>query len=419
MAKASRQFQVFAKPTGSICNLACDYCYYLEKEHLYPEAESFRMPDDILEAYIRQHIDASPGSVIHFTWHGGEPTLLGLETFRNIVALQRKHKPPGRSITNNIQTNGILIDEAWCRFLSDVGFSVGLSLDGPQEMHDTYRFTRGGKPTHEQAMRGYQLLQQHRVPCDILCVVSAANVLHPTRVYGFFKQIKAQYVGFIPLVERRPETEEGVSRRSITAEAWGDFLRTVYDEWLSRDIGRIQVQIFEEAARTALGYEHALCIFRETCGDVPVIEHNGDVFSCDHYVDRKHRLGNIKETPLVDLIESPSQRAFGHAKSGALPSYCQRCDVLAMCHGGCPKDRFIRTPDGEAGLNYLCSGYKRFFKHLQPFVKELTELRRRQSPEGPRPPDQATAEGPRTKIGRNDPCPCGSGRKFKKCCLGK
>ena len=419
MGKASRQFQVFAKPTGSICNLACAYCYYLEKEHLYPEAGSFRMPDDILEAYIRQHIDASPGSVIHFTWHGGEPTLLGLETFRNIVALQRKHKPHGRTITNNIQTNGVLIDEAWCRFFSDEDFSVGLSMDGPQEMHDTYRFTRGGKPTHEQVMRGYKLLQQHRVPCDILCVVNAANVLHPTRVYGFFKQIKAQYVGFIPLVERRPETEEGVSRRTITAEAWGDFLRTIYDEWLSRDIGRIQMQIFEEAARTVLGYEHTLCIFRETCGDVPVIEHNGDVFSCDHYVDRKHRLGNIKETPLVDLIESPSQRAFGHAKSGALPSYCQRCDVLAMCHGGCPKDRFIRTPDGEAGLNYLCSGYKRFFKHSQPFVKGLAELRRRQSPDGPRPPEQARAEGPRTKIGRNDPCPCGSGRKFKKCCLGK
>jgi len=419
MAEAPRQFQIFAKPVGSICNLDCDYCYYLKKEHLYPEGESFRMPNDILEDYIVQHIDASPDPVINFSWHGGEPTVLGLDYFRKIVALQRKHKPPNRSIINGMQTNGTLIDEQWCRFLAEEGFAVGLSLDGPQEMHDRYRLTKGRKPTHKQAMRGYKLLQRHRVPCDILCVVNANNVQHPTRVYRFLKQINAQYVGFLPLVEPQPETEGGVSHRTISAEAWGNFLCTIYDEWLSQDIGRLQVQIFEEVARTALGHEHTLCIFRKTCGDVPVIEHNGDFFSCDHFVDTQHRLGNIQETPLVELLESPSQRAFGNAKSDTLPRYCQTCQVLAMCHGGCPKDRILRTPDGEEGLNYLCAGYKRFFNYCHPFVKELTALGRRQFPEGQLPPFQPKNDHPPPKIGRNDPCPCGSGRKYKKCCLGK
>ncbi len=419
MVKASRQFQIFVKPIGALCNLDCDYCYYLKKKHLYPDKEPFPMPDDILEAYIVQHIDASPGSVIPFLWHGGEPTLLGLDYFRNIVALQKKHKPSDRSITNNMQTNGVLIDEEWCRFLSAEGFSVGLSLDGPEEMHDTYRLARRRKPSHQQVMRGYELLQRHHVPCDILCVVSAGNVQYPARVYEFFKEIKAQYVGFIPLVE--PEIGGEVSHRTISAEAWGDFLCTIYDEWLSQDIGRIKVQIFEEVARAALGHPHALCIFRETCGDVPVIEHNGDFFCCDHFVDTEHRLGNIRETPLVELLESPAQRAFGNAKSEMLPRYCRTCDVLEMCYGGCPKDRILRTPDGEAGLNYLCAGYKRFFSHCRPFARELAAQRRKQSAEqsleGQLPPPQSMDKRLHPKIGRNDPCPCGSGRKYKHCCL--
>ncbi len=419
MVKASRGFQIFAKPVGSICNLDCDYCYYLKKEHLYPKGESFRMPDDILEVYIAQHIDASPDPVITFSWHGGEPTVLGLDYFRKIVALQRKHQPPDRRIANGIQTNGTLLDEDWCRFLAAEGFGVGLSLDGPQEMHDRFRVTKGRNLTHKQAMRGYKLLRQHRVSCDILCVLHAQNVQYPSQVYRFFKQIKAQYVTFLPLVEPQPDAKGGVSDRTVPPEALGAFLCTIFDEWIRQDIGRVSVQIFEEVARTAFGQEHALCIFRKTCGDVPVIEHNGDFFSCDHFVNAEHRLGNIQEIPLVELLESPAQRAFGQAKSDTLPGYCRACEVRAMCNGGCPKDRFLKTPDGEAGLNYLCAGYKRFFTNCRPFAAELAALWRRQSLERQKPPVQATGAQASPKTGRNDPCPCGSGRKYKKCCLGK
>ena len=419
MVKASREFQVFAKPVGSICNLDCHYCYYLKKEHLYPDGESFRMPDDILEEYIVQHIDASPDPVISFSWHGGEPTVLGLDYFRKIVALQRKHQPSNRRITNGIQTNGTLLDEDWVRFLAAEGFAVGLSLDGPQEIHDRYRVTKDHKPTYEQTMRGYRLLQQHRIYCDILCVVNAHNVRYPTEVYRFFKQIKAQYVSFLPMVEPQPDAESGVSRHTVPAEAWGVFLCTIFDEWMSRDIGRVKVQIFEEAARTAFGQEHSLCIFRPICGDIPVIEHNGDFFSCDHFVDAEHCLGNIQETPLAELLESPTQRAFGQAKLDTLPRYCQACEVRAMCNGGCPKNRFLQTPDGETGLNYLCAGYKRFFNHCRPFVAELAAQWRRQPLERQMPRAQVTGARTHTKMGRNDPCPCGSGKKYKNCCLGK
>ena len=427
MVKASREFQVFVKPISSICNLDCHYCYYLKKKNLYPKDESFRMPDSILEEYIIQHLAASSGSVINFSWHGGEPLLLGLDYFRKIVALQHKHRPRHQRITNGIQTNGTLLDEDWCRFLAEERFAVGVSLDGPQRMHDRYRVFKGQNPTHEEAMRGYRLLRQHRIPCDILCVVHAENVRHPTEVYRFFKQIEASYIGFLPLVEPQPDGKGGVSPRTVEAEAWGDFLCAIFDEWKSHDIERVKVQIFEEAARTAFGQEHALCIFRETCGDIPVVEHNGDFFSCDHFVDTEHRMGNIQEIPLVDLLESRGQRAFGRAKLDTLPRYCQTCEVLDMCHGGCPKDRFVDTPDGETGLNYLCAGYKRFFSHCQPFVAELSALWRRQ-PQDQSPGQSVEKEIPlaqarnvrvASKTGRNDPCPCGSGRKYKKCCLGK
>jgi uncharacterized protein len=286
-------------------------------------------------------------------------------------------------------------------------------------MHDRYRVTRGQDPTHTQVMRGYGLLREHRIPVDILCVVHAENVWHPTEVYRFFKQIGAQYLGFLPLVEREPDEEAGISYRTVSAEAWGHFLCTIFDEWKREDIERIKVQIFEETARTAFGQEHALCIFRKTCGEIPVVEHNGDFFSCDHFVDPDHRLGNIRETPLVDLLESPAQRAFGQAKRDTLPRYCQACKVLTMCNGGCPKDRFLHTPDGKGGLNYLCKGYQRFFTHCQPFVAELSALWRRQSTGGPTPPTQAKGGQAGPKPGRNDPCPCGSGKKYKKCCMGK
>ena len=417
MVKASREFQVFVKPIGSLCNLDCHYCYYLKKEQLYPKGESFRMPNDILEEYIVQHIDASSEPVIRFSWHGGEPTVLGLDYFRKIVALQRKHQPHHQRIANGMQTNGTLLDENWCRFLAKESFAVWLSLDGPQEMHDRYRVTKDQKPTFEQTMRGHKLLQKHRVYCDILCVVNAHNVRYPSQVYRFFKEIQAPYVTFLPMVEPRPDIESGVSQLTVPADAWGDFLCTIFDEWRDQDIGRIKVQIFEEAARTAFNQEHSLCIFRPTCGDIPVVEHNGDFFSCDHFVDAEHCLGNIRETPLVELLESPAQRAFGQAKLDTLPRCCQECEVRAMCNGECPKNRFLQTPDGEEGLNYLCVGYKRFFTHCQPFVAEVAAEWRRQSQEQPMPPAPAVRTGPTP--GRNDPCPCGSGLKYKKCCLGK
>jgi len=371
MAKAARDFQVFAKPGGAVCNLECRYCYYLGKERLYPESRSFRMPDDLLEAYIVQHIEAAPDEIIRFSWHGGEPTVLGLDFFRKITALQGKHRPSRRTIANGLQTNGVLLDEEWGRFLAAEGFAVGLSLDGPPDMHDPYRVGKDGRPTHERAMRGYELLRKHGVPADILCVVNAANVRFPADVYRFFKRIGAPYVSFLPMVWPPTDIRPEAGPESVPADAWGDFLCAVFDEWVSGDIGRIKVQIFEEAARTAFNQEHSLCIFRPVCGDVPVVEHNGDFYSCDHFVDAEHRIGNILETPLSDLLESPAQRAFGQAKLKTLPRTCLNCEVRDMCNGECPKNRFLRTADGEEGMNVLCSGYRRFFNHCRPFVDEV------------------------------------------------
>ncbi len=418
MVQASREFQIFAKPGGSVCNLQCQYCYYLDKQDLYGRGGPVRMADDVLERYIVQHIEASPSPVISFSWHGGEPTVLGVDYFRKIVDLQRKHQPPGRQVRNGIQTNGTLLDEDWCRFLAAEGFGVGLSLDGPRDLHDLYRVNRKQGPTHEQAMAGFRLLQEHRNPFDILCVVHDGNVRHPTGVYRFFKEIGVRYLGFLPLVERRPDGC-GVTDRTVQAEAFGAFLCAIFDEWLAQDIGRVSVQIFEETIGTAFGRDHGLCIFRKTCGDIPVLEHNGDVYSCDHFVDREHCLGNILDTSLVELLESPGQMVFGQAKLKGLPLYCRKCDVLTMCNGGCPKDRFLRTPDGEEGLNYLCAGYKGFFTHCVPFVAELSAQWRRQHGEGQRSPAPDDVVMPGAKTGRNEPCPCGSGRKYKKCCMGK
>lgn len=408
MTQASRQFQVFAKPIGPACNLGCHYCYYLPKQALWGPGEPFRMPDDVLERYIAQHIAACPDPEIHFSWHGGEPCLLGVDYFEKIVALQRKHCPPGRRIVNGIQTNGTLLDEAWCRFMAAEGFAVGISLDGPPSLHDSHRVTRDGRPTHAQALRGYRLLQRYRVASEILCVVNADNVRHPLAVYRFFKQIGAQYLTFLPFVEPQPDAEGGVSPRSVPPAAFGAFLCAIFDEWKSRDIGRIKVQIFEEAVRTAFGQGHTLCVLSQCCGNVPVVEHNGDFYSCDHFVDSAHRLGNIMDTPLVDLLESPAQRAFGQAKLDGLPGMCRTCAVREMCNGGCPKDRFCHTPDGEPGLNYLCAGYRQFFTHCRPFVDAVAAVWHQQQ-----------AEQPAHRVGRNDPCPCGSGKKYKKCCMNK
>ncbi len=415
--KASREFQVFVKPAGSLCNLSCTYCYYLEKEHLFSHGKPFRMSDDILEKYIIQHIEASTEPVIQFSWHGGEPTVLGVDYFRNVVDLQRKHRPAGRRIVNGMQTNGTLIDEEWSRFLAEEHFMVGISLDGPQEMHNLYRVTKDQKPTYDQAVRGFQLLKQHGVLCEILCVVNHYNVQYPIQVYRFFKKLEAKYISFLPLVEPHLEAREGVSSHTVPSEAFGDFLCTIFDEWAAEDIGQIKVQIFEEAARTAFGQGHTLCIFRKICGGVPVIEHNGDFYSCDHFVDAEHYLGNITEMPLVKLLDSPSQRAFGRAKLNTLPSYCHTCEVKEMCNGECPKNRFLQTPDSEDRLNYLCAGYKRFFTHCRPFVTEVAAQWQRQNLTHQNLSMQVKSFQSENR--RNDPCPCGSGMKFKNCCMKK
>ncbi len=407
MEEVSREFQIFVKPAGAVCNLECRYCYYRDKTSLYPDASAFQMSEGLLEDYIVQHIQAAPGPEVGFSWHGGEPTTLGLGFFRKAVELQQKHKPAGWVVRNGIQTNGVLLDEDWCRFLAAESFGVGLSLDGPAELHDRYRVTRGGQPTHGQAMRAYDLLRRRAIHTDILCVIHDLNVRSPLTVYRLFRDIGCRYLVFLPAVERSPGTATGVGPHTPSAADYGRFLSRIFDEWVRRDVGRMRVQIFDEAARTALGLEHSLCVFRETCGQVPVLEHNGDFFPCDHYVDREHCLGNIRETPLRQLLESPAQRAFGQAKRDALPHYCLACEVLAWCNGGCPKYRFTETPDGEPGLNYLCSGLKQFFLHSRGPLAHMVALQRTQTP-----PIRATLAG----VCRNDPCPCGSGRKYKKCC---
>ena len=403
------EYQIFIKPAGAFCNLDCGYCYYRDKRSLYHGAGAFRMTESLLEECIVQHIRAVAGPEIHFSWHGGEPTTLGVDFFRKAVELQRKHRRAGWRIRNGIQTNGVLLDEEWCRFLAAENFRIGLSLDGPAELHDPYRVTRGGQPTHRLAMRGYELLRRHEVPTDILCVVHNLNAGHPLTVYRFFREIGATFLGFLPAVEQAPDAPEGAGPYTPSAEAYGAFLCKIFDEWMVRDTARIAVQAFEEAARPALGLEHSLCVFRETCGQIPVLEHNGDFFSCDHYVDREHRLGNIRETPLAELLKCPAQRAFGEAKRDRLPRYCRECEVLAMCHGGCPKYRFIRTPDGEPGLNYLCAGLKRFFLHSRAPLARMVAQGREAAP---------LLRAAQSHAGRNDPCPCGSGRKYKKCCGG-
>jgi uncharacterized protein len=373
MGTPDREFQVLVKPAGPRCNLGCHYCYYLEKRQIYPGTKVLRMPDDLLEIYIRQHIDASTGQVITFSWHGGEPTLAGLGFFKSMVRIQKKHQPAGRRIINGIQTNGTLLDEAWCSFLSKEGFVVGISLDGPRGMHDIYRVMKDQRPAFDRVIRGYRLLQKHGISTEILCVVHAHNVRHPLQVYRFFKELGAGFITFLPLVEYRPEAENKVSERSVPARAFGHFLSTIFDEWVEQDIGRVKVQLFEEAARTAFRQDHTLCIFKKICGAVPVVEHNGDFFSCDHYVDDGHRLGNIRHISLAQLIDSNEQKAFGQAKLDSLPRYCRECEVREMCHGECPRNRFIRTPDGEEGLNYLCDGYRYFFNHCRPFIQAVAE----------------------------------------------
>lgn len=373
MNSLSREFQVFTKPVGSACNLACSYCYYLGKNNLYPGNAGFHMNDEILEKYIIQHIDASTENIINFSWHGGEPLLAGIDFYRKVVKLQSRHNPAGKTIVNGIQTNGTLINEEWCRFFASENFVIGMSIDGTEELHNFCRRTNNNGPTWQKVIDGFGLLKKYGVLPEILCVVNSENVKYPLPVYNFFKDLGARYLTFLPLVEPIPGESVRVSNDSVPAEEFGLFLSEIFDRWVENDIGEIKIQIFEEAARLAFNQDHTLCIFKTNCGGVPVVEHNGDFYSCDHYVDREHFLGNILEHPLTYFLDSRQQKEFGMAKSLTLPQYCVNCEVRSMCNGECPKNRIILSPDGEPGLNYLCKGYKYFFNHCRPFVEAIAE----------------------------------------------
>jgi uncharacterized protein len=402
-------FHLLAKPTGATCNLDCEYCFFLSKEMLYPGSR-FRMAEGLLERYIRQLIEAHSSPFVTIAWQGGEPTLMGVDFFRRSIEFVERYRRPGMTVEYTIQTNGTLIDDAFAAFFKEHDFLVGISIDGPPAMHDAYRVDRGGAPTSQRVARGLEHLQRHGVEFNTLTTLHAANADHPVEVYRFLRdEIGSRYLQFIPIIERLPAPrvdvpleelglspglaqrapwrswrdrplyrQEGslVTHRSVTAQQYGSFLNGVFDEWVRRDIGTVYVQMFDVALANWYGEPPSLCIHSETCGTALALEHNGDLYSCDHFVEEEFKLGNIAETPMVDLVASQQQRDFGLAKRASLPAYCRGCDVRFACHGGCPKDRFIRTPDGEAGLNYLCDGYKAFFHHVDGPMREMSALLR-------------------------------------------
>jgi len=431
-------FHLLAKPAGAICNLDCKYCFFLSKEELYAGG-SFRMSDEVLDAYIRNLLEAQPTQEVVVAWQGGEPTLMGLEFFERSIACVERHRRPDQQVSHTIQTNGTRLDDAWCDFFTKHRFLVGLSVDGPQAMHDAYRVNKGGAGTFEQVMRGWELLRAHGVEVNILCTVHAANAGHPVEVYRYFRdELYAGFMQFIPIVERsttedlptvnlgwsrragarRPlYTQSGtrVTERSVRAEQYGRFLMAIFDEWVRRDVGRVFVQAFDVALGSWLG-RHNLCIVSPTCGNALALEHNGDLYACDHYVEPAYRLGNILEQPLAKMVASDQQLRFGQDKLDTLPQYCRSCEVLFACYGECPRNRFIETPNGEPGLNYLCAGYRLFFTHIAEPMSVMANLLR----QGRHAAEVMVWAAERDKAqyartGRNDPCPCGSGRKFKRC----
>jgi uncharacterized protein len=412
-----------AKPVGSRCNLACDYCFYLRKIELYPES-TFRMSDEVHEAYIRQLFEAHTVPQVTVAWQGGEPTLMGLDFFRRSLEFQKKYAKPGTRIENTFQTNGILLDDEWCRFFHENNFLIGLSMDGPKELHDFYRKDNGGHGTFERVMLAARLLQKHTVEFNILCTVNAKNANLPLDIYRFFRdELKAHYIQFIPIVERENETgfQEGntVTSRSVRPDQWGHFLIEIFDEWVKRDVGQMFVLNFDGALAGWLGRAGTVCIFGRTCGRGMALEHNGDLYSCDHFVEPKYFLGNILQTPMAGLAASAKQRKFGQDKGDTLPRFCQKCDFLHVCNGECPKNRLIETPDGEPGLNYLCEGYKAFFRHADPQMKIMADLIQKGQSAGEIMKVTGTRgkenPGVSVKQGRNEMCFCGSGLKYKKC----
>ena len=381
LADTPPAFHIMAKPTGSACNLSCDYCFFLKKEKLYP-GSAFRMPDDVHEAYIRQLLEAHNVPHVTIAWQGGEPSLMGLDFFRRSIELQKKYRKPGTRIENTFQTNGILLDDDWCRFFHENSFLIGLSLDGPKELHDVYRKDKGGRGTFDRVVKAARLLQRHQVEFNVLCTVNSKNSDHPLEVYRFFRDdLDAHYIQFIPIVERDNESgyQEGnaVTDRSVGPDQWGRFLIEIFDEWVKRVVGKTFVLNFDGALAGWLDMAGTVCIFGPTCGLGMALEHNGDLYSCDHFVEPSFYLGNVMKTPMIELVASDKQRRFGQDKKDTLPRYCRECDVLHICNGECPKNRLIETPDGEPGLNYLCEGYKAFFKHADHEMKIMAGLIRR------------------------------------------
>jgi uncharacterized protein len=378
-----KSFMVMAKPIGPVCNLNCTYCYYLEKEKLYTESGSFKMTDELLESYIKQFIEAQEVPLVTFTWQGGEPTLLGLEFFEKAVELQTKYKG-SKKIDNAFQTNGTRLTEDWCRFFKRNNFLVGISIDGPEEIHNKYRKSKAGKPTHQEVMKGIRLLKRFRVDFNTLSVINDANVLKPLEVYRFLKKIGSGFIQFIPIVERRSKTTPAdgltlvspeytdpaqLTDWSIRSKQFGKFMITIFDEWVRNDVGKVFVQLFDVTLANWVGAPPGLCVFAETCGEAAVMEHNGDLYSCDHFVYPEFLLGNIMETPMGEMMASGRQIQFGKDKRDNLPRQCLQCDVRFACHGGCPKSRIAETADGKPGLNWLCEGYKSFFEYVKPYME--------------------------------------------------
>ena len=394
---APPSFHLLAKPTGAICNLDCDYCFFLSKEQLYP-GDRFRMTDALLETYLRQLLESHRTPEVTVAWQGGEPTMMGLAFFQRAVELVERHRRPWQRVLHTIQTNGVLIDARWAAFFKKHGFLVGLSIDGPREIHDRYRTDKRGQGSFDRVMAGYEQLKAHEVDVNVLCTVHAANQDRPLEIYRFFRdELGIRFIQFIPVVERTTEAllplaELGwstsrkekrplyvqagnqVTGRSVDPEIFGRFLIAIFDEWVARDVGEVFVQMFDAALANWHGEPASLCVFAETCGNALALEHNGDLYSCDHYVEPTYRLGNIAETPMAELVAAARQREFGLAKRDALPQYCRDCEVRHACHGECPRNRFLTAPDGEPGLNYLCGGYKPFFSHVAPAMRLMSQL---------------------------------------------
>ncbi len=381
-ATRPRSFTVMSKPIGPVCNLKCSYCYYLEKENLYQNSHPFKMTDDTLELFIKQLIESQEVSDVTFTWQGGEPTLMGLDFFEKAIGFQQVHGA-GKHIENAFQTNGTRLTEEWCRFFKRNNFLVGISIDGPASLHNKYRKTKTGQTTFDEVMKGIRLLKRFRVEFNTLSVINNDNVRHPIEVYRFLRKAGSGFMQFLPIVERQsaqattegltliPPAYPGNARLtdwSVTARAYGQFMKTIFDEWVRNDVGQVYVQLFDATLANWVGAPPGLCVFDETCGEAAVMEHNGDLYSCDHFVYPGYFLGNIHETPLANLMNSHRQIQFGKDKRDTLPYPCLQCEFRFACHGGCPKSRIATTPDGKPGLNWLCEGYKLFFEHVKPFM---------------------------------------------------